>query len=105
MKILFGRPNGAGANLSYFAQESKKPVKSMDINVRKRIFGFMRGRKISFEEARKILVDSKAKRSVYSAKTKKLFKVGLVAINKKDEDLMQKKLNEIILSKLTKRRK
>lgn len=104
MKLLFGRPSGSGANLSYFSQESKKPIKSMDINVRKRIFGFMRGKKIKFEEARKILVDMKAKTSVYSAKTKKLFKVGLVAINKKDEELMQKKLDEIITSKLQRRK-
>lgn len=98
IRYNFGRPAYANNRLSSFFKEINQDIKTMPEKTKRRIFGYMKGKKITFEEAKKQIVQRTAKRNTYSAKTQALFKRGITAVNRQDvEEIKSVMLENVFL--------
>lgn len=104
IRYQFGRPSTSfkrgdlsAYRDSFTADLRKTNPRDMESKSRNRIFGFMKGKKIKFEEARKQILASTQKKvfsaTSYSSKTKKQMVTGVQVMNADDRkevtDVMQ----------------
>lgn len=93
----FGRPEKARYKLSLFNAEYNKPIDAMNIEVRKRIFNFMRGKKIKFEEARQQIKERTFKRSDYGKFIKVRMVRGIRVFNLSDRERIRRRMQDFVL--------
>lgn len=98
IRYPFGRPNDVSSKNSLFYQEyEKKNPREMGSKTRNHIFSFMRGKKITFEQARLQLIGKRYKSTGYNAKTKKLMTRGVSAMNDKDRQVIYKVMENFVV--------
>lgn len=96
IRYQFGRPSGSRARIGAFYDEYNKGVRAMDSKVRNRIFHFMKGKSIKFEEARKRLIEMQFKAFGYSNKTKGRMVKGVRAMNQNDRQAIYKVMENFV---------
>lgn len=109
IRFQFGRPEKVveriNKSVQEFYKEYDKPIRSMDSKTRNHIFSYMKGKHITFDQARHRLVDEKKrkimekiyKRNTYSGKTKKKMSQGISAMNDKDRKIIYKVMENFVV--------
>jgi len=98
IRYQLGRPNPAYSQVSTFYNEYNKDIKAMDTKTKRIIFNSMRGKKITFEEARRQLIAKFFKRTGYPNYLKKRMARGIKAFNDTDRQLVYTKIQTFVLS-------
>lgn len=86
IKYVFGRPSSKHGILTSFYDEFNKPIRSMESKTRNIIFHSMKGKQITFEEARKQIIVKKFKNTTYSSKLRVRMAQGISVFNQADRD-------------------
>lgn len=98
IKYALGRPSSSKNKLDVFYSEYKKDPRAMLPQTRNHIFGFMKGKHITFEKAVEEIVRRKYKRLNYSNKLKVRMKLGIKIFSVEDQqhvrDFMDKFVRE-----------
>lgn len=97
IKYEFGRPERANNYLSEYAKEMRKDIKAMSEKYKKKIFASMRGKKITFEQARNQHIFSTYKRTTYSSKMRVRMAEGVSAFNQADRDEIRSFVQKFIM--------
>jgi len=96
IRYQFGRPSGLDNRLGGFYQEFNKDIRAMDSKTRNRIFSFMKGKSIKFEEARKQLISKQYKSVGYTANVKKRMARGVSAMNQDDRKAIYRVMENFV---------
>ncbi len=96
ISYLFGRPEKTRLKLSLFNSEYERPIGSMKLEVKKHIFGFMRGKHMTFEEARKQIKEKQFKKSDYGTFIKVRMAKGVRVFNAVDRERIKKRMQQFI---------
>ena len=99
-KYNFGRPEGSEFYLGRFYKEFNQDIKAMLPRTRNTIFRSMKGKKITFEEAKKKIIAKKFARSSYNANTRARMAKGVAAFNDNDRNTLRNFMQKFVVSNM-----
>lgn len=99
-KYPFGRPEGSAFYMGRFYKEFNQDVKAMLPSTRNRIFGSMKGKKITFVEAKKKIIAKEFARSSYSANTRARMAKGVTACNDNDRNTLRNYMQKFVVNNM-----
>lgn len=95
-RYAFGRPEKTRLKNSLFYSEYNRDIKAMDIETKKHIFNFMRGKNITFKEAVEQIKARHFKKTDYSRNTKDRMARGMKVFNQQDRERIKNRMKEFI---------